>query len=136
MCKLFDPIYIESRTYELTNIAGAGGEHVVTEILATNAPHEVLDPHKRNSFAVADGVATDEKRFSAVGIEPEAERSQSIIDAELYPSPTEEERATLRKVTDSIPPIAFSLCIVEFAERASYYGVQVRDMNPPISTLC
>lgn len=108
----------------LTKLAGAGGEHVVTEIFTTTVPQEVLDPHKRNSFAVADGTATDEKRLSVIGFEPEAERSQSVIDADLYPPPTEEDRATLRKVADSIPPISFSLCIVEFAERASYYGCQ------------
>ena len=38
--------------------------------------------------------------------------------------PTPEEAATLRKVADSIPMVAYSLCIVELAERASYYGVQ------------
>ncbi|KAF8861613.1 PTR2-domain-containing protein [Acephala macrosclerotiorum] len=36
--------------------------------------------------------------------------------------PTEEERLTLRRVSGSIPKIAYILCIVEFAERASYYG--------------
>ena len=30
----------------------------------------------------------------------------------------------LRKVTDTIPITAYMLCIVEFSERASYYGVQ------------
>ena len=38
--------------------------------------------------------------------------------------PTEEERHTLRRVPGSIPWIAYALCLVEFAERASYYGVQ------------
>lgn len=38
--------------------------------------------------------------------------------------PTEEERHTLRRVTGRIPPIAYLICFVEFAERASYYGVQ------------
>jgi dipeptide/tripeptide permease len=38
--------------------------------------------------------------------------------------PTEEEKHTLRKVAGKIPPIAYWLCAVEFAERASYYGVQ------------
>jgi hypothetical protein len=36
--------------------------------------------------------------------------------------PTEEERTTLRRVSGSIPWVAYSLCAVEFAERASYYG--------------
>jgi proton-dependent oligopeptide transporter, POT family len=36
--------------------------------------------------------------------------------------PTESEKKTLRHVHGAIPWIAFILCIVEFAERASYYG--------------
>ncbi|OTA99234.1 hypothetical protein M426DRAFT_90085 [Hypoxylon sp. CI-4A] len=47
-----------------------------------------------------------------------------IVDYEAYPPPTEEERHTLRKVYDSIPISAWSLCFVELAERASYYGVK------------
>jgi dipeptide/tripeptide permease len=38
--------------------------------------------------------------------------------------PTTEERATLRKVSDKIPMVSYALCFVEFAERASYYGVR------------
>ena len=47
-----------------------------------------------------------------------------VIDGEEYPLPTLEEAATLRKVADTIPRTAYMLCIVELAERASYYGVQ------------
>jgi hypothetical protein len=36
--------------------------------------------------------------------------------------PTASERETLRHVHGTIPWIAFILCVVEFAERASYYG--------------
>jgi dipeptide/tripeptide permease len=39
-------------------------------------------------------------------------------------NPTEEENRTLRRVAGSIPAVAYWLCAVEFAERASYYGVQ------------
>ena len=35
---------------------------------------------------------------------------------------TEDERSTLRRVSGSIPWVAYSICIVEFAERAYYYG--------------
>lgn len=38
--------------------------------------------------------------------------------------PTDEERATLQKVSDNIPIVSYALCFVEFAERASYYGVR------------
>ncbi|KAI1471672.1 PTR2-domain-containing protein [Daldinia caldariorum] len=47
-----------------------------------------------------------------------------VIDYEEYPPPTEEERRTLRKIHHSIPLAAWSLCFVELAERASYYGVK------------
>ncbi|KAJ5607590.1 hypothetical protein N7537_004209 [Penicillium hordei] len=39
-----------------------------------------------------------------------------------FPLPTEDESQTLRRVAGTVPLISFSLCLVEFAERASYYG--------------
>ncbi|ESK96849.1 mfs peptide [Moniliophthora roreri MCA 2997] len=36
--------------------------------------------------------------------------------------PTEEERATLQRIPGNIPWTAYTICIVEFAERASYFG--------------
>ncbi|PPR01223.1 hypothetical protein CVT26_015298 [Gymnopilus dilepis] len=39
--------------------------------------------------------------------------------------PTEEERATLRRVPDSLPWNAYLISIVEFAERFSFYGSSV-----------
>lgn len=38
--------------------------------------------------------------------------------------PTTEELVTLRKVSEKIPIVSYALCFVEFAERASYYGVR------------
>ncbi|TVY44201.1 Peptide transporter, partial [Lachnellula occidentalis] len=43
---------------------------------------------------------------------------------ELHNSPNEEERRTLRRVAGKLPSVAYLICAVEFAERASYYGVQ------------
>jgi len=37
--------------------------------------------------------------------------------------PTDEEKATLRPVAGKIPLTAYLLCVIEFAERASWYGV-------------
>jgi dipeptide/tripeptide permease len=39
-------------------------------------------------------------------------------------TPTVEEQSTLRKVSDKLPYASFVLCIVELAERASFYGVK------------
>ncbi|RMZ78595.1 hypothetical protein DV738_g3772, partial [Chaetothyriales sp. CBS 135597] len=49
----------------------------------------------------------------------------------LYVAPTEEEKRTLRKVAGNIPLISFSLCLVEFAERASYYGASGNGAGAP-----
>ncbi|KAF2222956.1 major facilitator superfamily domain-containing protein [Elsinoe ampelina] len=38
--------------------------------------------------------------------------------------PTEHERTHLRRVAGSLPTVAYLICIVEFCERASYYGIQ------------
>ena len=39
--------------------------------------------------------------------------------------PTKEELAKLRRVVGSIPPLCFLICLVELAERGSYYSVTV-----------
>lgn len=54
---------------------------------------------------------------------PEHDRIRDSTEDE-YPLPTEEEGQTLRKVSASLPLVSFSLCLVEFAERASYYGAK------------
>ncbi|RMZ90747.1 hypothetical protein DV736_g2027, partial [Chaetothyriales sp. CBS 134916] len=49
---------------------------------------------------------------------------RSSSSARQFIAPTEEEKHSLRRVAGSIPLISFSLCLVEFAERASYYGAK------------
>ncbi|KAA8628741.1 hypothetical protein SMACR_08792 [Sordaria macrospora] len=46
------------------------------------------------------------------------------IEEDYEGKPTQEELDTLRRVPGSLPIIAYMICIVEFCERASYYGVQ------------
>lgn len=55
--------------------------------------------------------------------------AQGAIDHEAYPEPTTEERSTLRKVYDTIPITAWTLCFVEVGERASYYGAKAAFNN-------
>lgn len=66
------------------------------------------------------------ERFSTASNDVEAvgDKTSSTITLEQYPVPSKKEAATLRKVADAIPTKAYLLCIVEFAERASYYGVK------------
>ncbi|KAJ5964991.1 uncharacterized protein N7479_004867 [Penicillium vulpinum] len=53
-------------------------------------------------------------------------RTEIIRNAQLddFPVPTEAEAQTLRRVAGTLPLVSFSLCLVEFAERASYYGAK------------
>ncbi|KAF7298451.1 PTR2-domain-containing protein [Mycena kentingensis (nom. inval.)] len=60
----------------------------------------------------SDDVVTDEK--ASLGELPALEGDGRL--------PTDEERATLRHVAGTIPWAAYLICLVEFAERASYYG--------------
>ena len=105
----------------------APNDGVFTDIVATRPPKDVMEPHGSNAFALNDGAAEQpELRLPGYDdkvLEVEA-RKPSVVDPLKYPAPTEEERGTLRKVADSIPRVSYWLCAVEFAERASYYGVQ------------
>ena len=84
-----------------------------------------MEPHGSNAFALNDGAASQPEKRLSVYDEKILEASRaSITDSLEYPLPSDEERTTLRKVADSIPSVSYWLCAVEFAERASYYGVQ------------
>ena len=93
-------------------------------MFATSVPEAVAEPHGRSSFApveeighpIHDKELNDYQDVNTVS-------SSDGYDETRYPRPTEEERTTLRKVADSIPALSYTLCVVEFAERASYYGV-------------
>ena len=121
-------VYESHYTALTTSIAGVGGGELITDIISTRLPQEVAHPHGSNPFAMDDGKATGDPGFAkraSVAVEAIGERTNSMVERELYPAPTEQEAATLRKISDSIPRVAWLLCAVEFAERASYYGVQV-----------
>ena len=121
--------YVFSSTLQIakTQLIGlaAPNDGVFTDIVATRPPKDVIEPHGSNAFALNDGAADQPEMGLSVYDEKILEaRRPSIADYEAYPPPTDEERGTLRKVADSIPAVAYCLCAVEFAERASYYGVQ------------
>lgn len=46
------------------------------------------------------------------------------MNSDYEGKPTDEELKTLRRVPGKLPLVAYLICFVEFAERASYYGVQ------------
>lgn len=119
------------QTYERPHTLPSSSNESLTllpQVIASRVPKEVAHPHGPNSFGIDDGKATVEvdvvRRLSTVDIEHDGERTLSAVEREQYPVPTPEEAATLRKVAGTIPTVAYSLCVVELAERASYYGVQ------------
>ncbi|KAI9370120.1 POT family-domain-containing protein [Aspergillus egyptiacus] len=59
----------------------------------------------------------DEEKTAVV---PAVDTVRPVADDE---TPTDEELETLRRVPGSLPVVAYLICIVEFSERASYYGV-------------
>ncbi|CAC9887947.1 unnamed protein product [Aureobasidium pullulans] len=64
----------------------------------------------------------DEKHPYTSGSEPA--HAPGLTTEDYEGKPTEEERKTLRRVPGSLPTIAYLICVVEFCERASYYGCQ------------
>ncbi|KAJ7645228.1 POT family-domain-containing protein [Mycena polygramma] len=71
------------------------------------------------------GTQPDSPPSTALATLPSEKGPHQHTDAELdalYPPPTDEEAATLRKVVGPIPWVAYFLCTAELAERASYYA--------------
>ena len=88
-----------------------------------------------------DTRASLEVTKGATAIEPialDTTVSNSVVAEDehlLGPYPTEEEWATLPRVSGSIPWTAWTVAAVEFVERFSYYGTSAV-CTLPIRTLC
>lgn len=67
---------------------------------------------------------TNEKRLSSDHSSQEMAHAVGLPTEEYEGKPTEHERTHLRRVAGSLPTVAYLICIVEFCERASYYGIQ------------
>jgi hypothetical protein len=79
-----------------------------------------MSPGNENGSEVmtklSPSVVDDSKQFQKL--------EREVASDDEYPLPTAEESNTLRKVAGSLPLVSFALCLVEFAERASYYGAK------------
>lgn len=97
---------------------------------------------KMNPVAEFDSLATShalkdkypsEKEVKQINAEVSSHETSSArecsTDHAEYPHPTEEELATLRRVSGPIPWTAFSIAFVEFCERFSYYGTTAVFVN-------
>ncbi|KAL1980215.1 hypothetical protein VTN96DRAFT_4449 [Rasamsonia emersonii] len=90
-------------------MSGNAEEHATGDVIAATVPEEATEP--RGQVVAAD-------------LKDEEHGSYSLSDDGDYPAPTEEEKKTLRRVPENLPLVSYALCLVEFAERASYYGAQ------------
>lgn len=92
-------------------------------MLATSVPPEIVESKAQSSYAVIQNISEPflEKETGAHDIESVPSSGQH--DDDNFPAPTEEEKWKLRRVPDKIPATSYALCVVEFSERASYYGV-------------
>lgn len=106
---------------------GVQNNLVIADVLTTGKDAEpVIDAnHEKLSVALAredsKGRPTLEMaRDNAIHINTDSVDGDGDGDGYIYP--TEEEKSSLRIVAGKVPIVAYTLCVVEFAERASYYG--------------
>lgn len=106
-----------------TNLRAAESNAIIGDIIASRPAKASIVADARHSHVISDRDAENAPQYKAdiETLTQERSASHSLID-DRYPPPTEEERVTLRKVSERLPWIAYTLCLVEFAERASYYG--------------
>ncbi|EED13088.1 MFS peptide transporter, putative [Talaromyces stipitatus ATCC 10500] len=100
-------------------MATNAGQNVITDMIAAGSPpQEVVE-----QIAARDSLHIPHNPDAKTAVFGDVASSSSDGDIE-HPLPTEEQSATLRKVPGNLSLVAFALCLVEFAERASYYGAQ------------
>ncbi|PNP44997.1 hypothetical protein TGAMA5MH_03412 [Trichoderma gamsii] len=91
--------------------------------LDTDADHVADGPtHVHGTVEILSGAAPIESENIGTALDrlhDDTEKAPLDVDGR---EPTEEEKATLRKVAGTIPWISWVLCVAEVAERASYYG--------------
>ncbi|KIL56425.1 hypothetical protein M378DRAFT_172730 [Amanita muscaria Koide BX008] len=82
-----------------------------------------MEEHRTDALATAEsGKSKNEKGEKESDLLPEYEFDEIHAGLEF---PTEEERLTLRRVSDAIPWNAYLIAFVELAERFSFYGCTV-----------
>lgn len=119
MCMWILLFAIAKKTVLITlDIAGIGGNNLLDDLTATRSPAKVDETTHKVSLALPANAEAAVKHAQTTSI------TNALDDFDEYPVPTEEEKATLRKIPARVSFVSFALCIVEFAERASYYGAK------------
>ncbi|KAF2760341.1 POT family protein [Pseudovirgaria hyperparasitica] len=99
-------------------MASSSEQPIISDVIASTTPSSVVNRQAHKTGVVPQDVELDD--FSSPRNRNSLETDD--LDPTEYPVPTEEELTTLRKVHGSISWVAWLLCIIELAERASYYG--------------
>lgn len=89
-------------------------------MLKANRSYLAQENKTADSQIIVGGMGGDAHLDMARGSMVETDAARDVLPTANYP--TEEERLTLRRVAGKMPTIAYVICAVEFAERASYYG--------------
>ena len=87
---------------------------------SANQPTIVADT--QIALAGTGAVMSETKEGNPITVLPHSEGLSESGDREGM-FPTDEEKLTLRKIPGHVPKVAFLICVIEFAERASWYGV-------------
>ncbi|KAL1301405.1 hypothetical protein AAFC00_005664 [Neodothiora populina] len=90
--------------------------------MSTTGVHPVDDGHIANDGYKGVNEKSGLPQYTDSDVSVEMAHAPGLTDEDYEGKPTEEERVTLRRVAGSIPTVAYVICAVEFAERASYYG--------------
>lgn len=67
--------------------------------------------------------AIDSSSLAVLEIEEGGSSSSRLLSSPDSDDPTEEEKATLRLVSDTLPWSAFLVAVIELCERFTYYGI-------------
>ena len=107
------PRLLSLHSYQFHRSRLSAAQGIASDVLTTGN-EEVISPDRKGSIVSYDKAQLD------ISV---ADAAQTQEPGYLGPAPTDEEFRTLRKVAGKMPSVAYTLCAVEFAERASYYGV-------------
>lgn len=82
-----------------------------------------VQPRKKNMQDMAGGTEIGLIYTAPIGLEEKTHGDAGSISSLGADEPTEEERHTLRHVSDKLPWSAFLVAVIELCERFAYYGL-------------
>ncbi|KAK8247915.1 POT family-domain-containing protein [Phyllosticta capitalensis] len=106
-------------------MSGATSDSVTADILSTKVPSAVAKGYTAETLAGIHDDSSENDNLSDRKFNGNVDTvSVPPSSHDEFQPPTAEESVSLRKIPGSIPMVCWLLCIVEFAERASFYGAK------------